>query len=83
VLSYTGPLTIFLVREAQLRTGKCSGTESISRLKATTLETPLTPPNDTRGSERLEKLQRRAERPTMIGLAQGNGKRGSEKAAMV
>ncbi|KAJ5989702.1 hypothetical protein N7481_004912 [Penicillium waksmanii] len=66
------------LREAQLRTGKCSGTESISRLKATTLETPLTPPNDTRGSERLEKLAATEGRTTYNDMA-GTGERKKRK----
>ncbi|OQE13963.1 hypothetical protein PENSTE_c040G07762 [Penicillium steckii] len=43
------------LREAQIRTGRCSGTEAISQPNEMTIETPLTPPYDKRGSERLMK----------------------------
>ncbi|KAJ5160975.1 uncharacterized protein N7482_007979 [Penicillium canariense] len=66
------------LREAQLRTGKCSGTESISRPKATTFETPLTPPNGTRGSERLEKLAATEGRTTYNDMV-GPGERKRKK----
>lgn len=78
MLSCPESLTIFPVLEAQLRSGKCSGTESIAQLKEITTETPLTPPHDKCGSERLMKYAATKGRTTYNDMA-GAGERKRKK----
>lgn len=78
ILSCTESLTNFPVREAQLRSGRCSGTESVSQLKGMTIDTPLTPPHDKRGSERLMK-QAATEGRTTYNYMAGTGERKRKK----
>ncbi|KAJ5111855.1 hypothetical protein NUU61_001485 [Penicillium alfredii] len=66
------------LREAQLRTGRCSGTESVSQLKGMTIETPFTPPHGKRGSERLMK-QAATEGRTIYNDTAGTGERKRKK----
>jgi hypothetical protein len=78
ILSCTESLTNFPVREAQLRPGRSSGAESVSQLKGMTIDTPLTPPHDKRGSERLMKRAATEGRMTYNDMA-GTGKRKRKK----
>lgn len=76
--SCTESLTKFSVREAQLRSGRSGGAESVSQLKRTTIDTPLTPPHDKRESERLMKQAATEGRTTYNDMA-GTGERERKK----
>ncbi|KAJ5277644.1 hypothetical protein N7524_003797 [Penicillium chrysogenum] len=66
------------LREAQLRTERGSGSEPNSQLKEKTIETPLTPPHDKHGSERLLKQAVTEGRTTYNDMA-GIGERKRKK----
>lgn len=68
----------FLVREAQLRIERGSGSEPNSQLKEKKIETALTPPHDKRGSERLLKQAATEGRTTYNDMA-GIGERKRKK----
>lgn len=65
----------FLVREAQLRIERGSGSEPNSQLKEKKIETPLTPPHDKRGSERLLKRAATEGRTTYNDMAGIGGRK--------